>query len=133
MNIQSILNGLHDCPCGKDHPCDIRYVELGQGILDKLGEICAPFSRILLVSDSNTYPLCGEKVKKILGDKITSEVRFGKETVVPNEAAIAEIDLNAPKYIYWLSVGGSDSNPRTVYNNEFRDDMYGDILSDYLI
>lgn len=52
---------------------------------------------------------------------------------VDTEAAIAEIDLNAPKYIYWLSVGGSDSNPRTVYNNEYRDDMYGDILSDYLI
>lgn len=49
------------------------------------------------------------------------------------EAAIAEIDLNNPEYIFWLSVGGADSNPHTVYHNEYRDDMYGDILSDYLI
>ena len=52
---------------------------------------------------------------------------------VDTEAAIAEIDLNEPKYIFWLSVGAADSNPRTVYNNEYRDDMYGDILDDYLI
>ncbi len=92
MDIQAILAGLHDCPCGKDHPCDIRYVELGKDVLLRLDEICRPFSRILLVSDGNTYPLCGDKTKKILGDKVVSEMQFGKETVVPNEDAIARIE-----------------------------------------
>lgn len=92
MDIQAILAGLHDCPCGKDHPCDIRYVEFGKDVLLRLDEICRPFSRILLVSDGNTYPLCGDKTKKILGDKVVSEMQFGKETVVPNEDAIARIE-----------------------------------------
>ncbi len=92
MNIQTVLGGRKDCACGKDHPCDIRYVELGTGVLSRLTEICAPFSDILLVSDENTYPLCGEEVKHALGKKLTSEMRFGKEIVVPNEDAIAAIE-----------------------------------------
>ena len=32
---------------------------------------------------------------------------------------------NKNDYIYWLSVGGANSNPKEVYENECRDDMYG--------
>lgn len=91
MDIRTVLNGKHDCPCGKVHPCDIRYVEIGDGVLEKLPEICAPFARIHLVADGNTYPLCGARVKELLGGKIVSETVYGKEIVVPNEDAIATI------------------------------------------
>lgn len=92
MDIKSVLNGKHDCSCGKEHPCDIRYVEIGDGVLEKLPEICAPYESILLVADDNTYPLCGECVKGLLGGKVTSEKLFGKEIVVPNEDAISAIE-----------------------------------------
>lgn len=92
MDITVVLNGKHDCACKKDHPCDIRYVELGKSVLEKLPEICADFSRILLVADGNTYPLCGARVEDILKAKITSKMIFGKEIVVPNETAIASIE-----------------------------------------
>ena len=92
MNINTVLDGKNDCACGKAHPCDIRYVELGNGVLEKLSEICAPFSRIHLVADGNTYPLCGDRVSSILAEKIVSQTLFGKETVVPNEEAIAAIE-----------------------------------------
>ena len=71
----------------------------------------------------------GMKATKIIAPDGTNLADCNVDT----EAAIAEIDLNDPKYIFWLSVGGADSNPRTVYNNEYRDDMYNEILSDYLI
>ncbi len=92
MDIQTVLSGKHDCACQKDHPCDIHYVELGSEVLDKLPEICASFSHILLVADGNTYPLCGARVKQIMGEKISSEMIFGCEIVVPNEDAIAKIE-----------------------------------------
>lgn len=92
MNIQSVLGGKHDCACGKDHPSDIRYVEIGDGALEKLPEICRDFPAIHLVADGNTYPLCGERVKALLGAQIVSETRFGTEIVVPNEDAIAKIE-----------------------------------------
>lgn len=46
-------------------------------------------------------------------------------TAEDGECAFAEIDLNKNDYIYWLSVGGANSNPKEVYENECRDDMYG--------
>ena len=92
MNIKSVLGGKLDCACGKEHPCDIHYVEIGEGVLEKLSEICAPFSRIHLIADGNTYPLCGDRVKTVLDGKIVSEMIFGSEIVVPNENAIAAIE-----------------------------------------
>ncbi len=92
MDIRDVLKGKYDCACKREHPCDIRYVEIGDNVLEKLPEICAPFSRIHLVADGNTYPLCGDRVKAALGEKIASEMIFGKEIVVPNENAIAAIE-----------------------------------------
>lgn len=37
--------------------------------------------------------------------------------------AFAQIDLNKNDYIYWLSVGDANTNPREVYSNEYRDDI----------
>ena len=54
MDIKSVLNGKTDCACGKEHPCDIRYVEIGDGVLEKLTDICASFAHIHLVADGNT-------------------------------------------------------------------------------
>lgn len=92
MDIKTVLGGKSDCACGKVHPCDIKFVEIGDGVIERLSEICAPFSRIHLVADENTYPLCGDRVKAVLGAKLASEMIFGKEIVVPNEDAIAAIE-----------------------------------------
>ena len=96
MNINEMLAGRADCACGKKHDCDIHYVEIGNGVLEKLTDICAPFSRILLVADGNTYPLCGNRVEEILGSKIAAKQIFGKKIVVPDEKAIAAIESAMP-------------------------------------
>ncbi len=106
MDIQAVLGGKHDCSCQKDHPCDIRYVELGDTVLNKLPKICAPFSHIMLVADGNTYPLCGDLVKQFLGEKIESETIFGCELVVPNENAIAKIESHIlPQTDFIIGIG----------------------------
>lgn len=94
MSIQSVLGGKTDCACQKQHPCDICYVEIGDNVLGKLKEICAPFSKIHLVADGNTYPLCGDRVKEVLGALIATETRFGTEIVVPNENALGKIEAD---------------------------------------
>lgn len=96
MDIRKYLNGNQQCSCGRTHLCDIRFVEIGDGVLEKLGEICADFSRIVLVADGNTEPLCGKKVRATLGKKIVGEQIFGKELVVPNEASVAMIEAKMP-------------------------------------
>lgn len=97
MKIQQLLKGCERCACGRQHTCDIHHIVIGENALEWLPEICAPFSRILLVSDGNTYPLCGDRVKALLGEKISYEHRFGTSVVVPNESAIKQIEAAVEK------------------------------------
>ncbi len=92
MEIKNFLSGRQGCACQRDHMCDIHFVEIGDGVLCKLPDICAPFSRILLVADGNTYPLCGKETEEMLSEKIVGKALFGKEIVIPNENAIAYIE-----------------------------------------
>ena len=92
MDIKAMLQGVSNCPCKRPHTCDIRYVEIGDGVLSRLPEITADFNHIVLVADENTYPLCGDKVSALLGEKIDAKMIFGKEIVVPNEISIAAIE-----------------------------------------
>lgn len=97
MDIKTMLAGKHDCACKRAHTCDIRYVEIGNNVLDRLAEICADFHHVVLVADENTYPLCGDKVCDILKEKIVAKKVFGKEIVVPNETSIAAIEAVMPE------------------------------------
>ncbi len=92
MEIKTLLMGKHDCACGRDHTCDVRFVELGENVLRRLEEICRDFSRIHIVSDQNTDGLAGNEVRAILKEKDLSHTLFGKEIVIPDEAAIARIE-----------------------------------------
>lgn len=91
-DLKAMLRGKSDCPCGRSHTCDIRFVEIGENVLQRLPEVCADFSHILLVADANTYPLCGSEIETLLGSKISSKQIFGQEIVVPDENAIAAIE-----------------------------------------
>ena len=85
MDIKAMLGGNDHCSCNRVHTCDIRFVEIGRGVLEKLTEICADFGRIVLVADENTYPLCGDRVSELLGgtyrgtaDVFTVEMKKGE-------------------------------------------------------
>ena len=91
MDIKDFLCGRQGCACQMEHTCDIHDVRIGDGAIDGLVDICAPFSRILLVADGNTYPLCGEKTEQLLQGKLVGKALFGTDIVIPNESAIAYI------------------------------------------
>ena len=94
MDIKQMTLGIHDCPCGKDHNCPIDYVEIGSGVLPRIAEICAGFSKILLVADQNTYRVCGAEVEGYLVGKIAGKVVFwtGDKPLIPDEVALETID-----------------------------------------
>jgi len=57
MNIQKIVAGLRDCPCGRPHALGPMAVEIGPGLLARTAEILlsADFPRrLLIVADQNT-------------------------------------------------------------------------------
>ena len=95
MNAMQILTqGIHDCPCGKDHTCPIDAIEIGPRALEKLPALCAPYQHILLVADTNTWRVCGETASRQIAPKIDRNVILQNNTdvVVPNEEKIAEIE-----------------------------------------
>ena len=92
MNISELLNHDIACDCGKTHRCDIATVTIGKDALADLPRATERYHRILLVADGNTYPLCGERVRGLLGEKIEDVCLFETvEMLVPDEAAVAVV------------------------------------------
>ncbi|MBQ8598633.1 MAG: sn-glycerol-1-phosphate dehydrogenase [Oscillospiraceae bacterium] len=91
MDINELLKGI-DCSCGKHHSCDIQSVYIETDAILWLKELCAEFSRILLVADENTFGAAGAQTEAVLGSKITGKVIFpGAELLVPDERAIEAV------------------------------------------
>ncbi len=92
MDINSFLKG-KKCECGKNHTCDIKYVYIEDGAIQRLKDICAPYKKILIVADQNTYNVSGEKVSAVLGEKVFFKTVFsGKTLLIPNESAIERVE-----------------------------------------
>ncbi len=89
-DIQELVKGIHDCPCGKDHSCPTEAVEIGSGALEKLPQLCAGYEKILLVADQNTYRVGGETAEKLLAEKLENKVVYqtGDKPLIPNEEAL---------------------------------------------
>lgn len=91
--IQTLLKGNNNCACGREHTCDIESVVIGRGAVRALGELCKPYSKILLVADENTYATCGDTVVELLGMQLSEKVIFPGDTLlIPNEDAIARVN-----------------------------------------
>lgn len=94
MNMEELTKGIKDCECQKEHTCPIDCIKIGSDALVKLSEMCQGYKKILLISDVNTYKVCGEKVYKLLENKIETKLVLAPqgEDVIPNEEKIAEIE-----------------------------------------
>ena len=94
LDINSLLGGV-DCECGRRHECPIKSVYVERGAIERLRDICADFSHILIVADANTYRAAGDRTEDALADKICDRVIFnGDHILIPDEAAIAEVSAH---------------------------------------
>lgn len=99
MNIDEIHKKYKNCECKKEHNCPIDFVKIEKGAINELFEICKAYNNILLVSDENTYRVCGQKVFELLGGKISENLILTKngDVVIPNEEKIAQIEESLDK------------------------------------
>lgn len=96
--IEALLSGIDNCACGKKHSCPIDMVYIGKDALGRLAGLCAPYHRILLVADENTWDVCGRAAYETIRDRAQALVLSGGEHVlVPDEAAIAKIEDRLPE------------------------------------
>lgn len=105
MDINQLLKGVR-CDCGKTHTCDIEYVYIEKNAIRRLEEICQKNRRILIVADENTFAAAGEKTLAALGGKDIQKVIFsGGEILVPNEAAIGEVESRLENVDLLVGIG----------------------------
>ena len=94
MKIEEMVKGIYDCECGREHSCPVDYVEIGSGVLTKLPGICEKYNKILMVSDENTWRVCGQEAYNQLGAKVEKNLILTSEgpVVIPDESTIAVIE-----------------------------------------
>ena len=77
MELLNWINRDIVCTCGRTHRCDIACVEIGKDALACVPEKLGAYAHILLIADSNTYAVCGDRVRELLGEKITASYVLG--------------------------------------------------------
>lgn len=93
MDINQLLLGVENCPCGRPHRCSIERVAVGSGAIAELSSLVCDGERVLLVSDENTYSAAGERVEAALEGRIAARVIFpGTPLLIPDEAAIERVN-----------------------------------------
>lgn len=96
-NVNEIAGMSFDCSCGERHSVELDTIEIGKGVINKVPEIAAGFKKgkVLLVADSNTYRVCGEKVHKQLMDNGFKLKLFIFDTpdhqLVPDEKTVGRL------------------------------------------
>ena len=117
MKLSELLNRDFPCSCGRTHRCDIRSVEIGQGVLEKISDV-TDARHILLLSDQNTYSLCGEHVCSLLGERVESSLCYqsGNDLLVPNEYAVDQaVAMLTPETDLVLGIGSGVINDICKY------------------
>ncbi len=99
MNVKEIQKGFENCACKKEHNCPIDIVEVSNNALCELKKQCENYNSILLVSDKNTYRVCGKDVYDLLENKIENNLIFdtGDKFLIPDEKAIKTTESKLTK------------------------------------
>ncbi len=98
LDIGKYVDRRIECSCGHTHYCPISNVVVESGALESLPALMAPYNKIVLVADTNTWATCGEKVESLLSGKIANKLVYVREgLLVPDEHAVAELSTAMPE------------------------------------
>lgn len=127
MDIKELQREFANCTCGKEHKCPIDSVVIGNGALDSLIKLCESYRHVLLVSDENTYKVCGSAVFGLIGERIESNLVFntGDKVLIPDEKAIDSIESAlTEKTDLIVGIGSGVINDLCKYVSFFRNLPY---------
>lgn len=102
FRVGQLANLDYPCSCGRRHRVPIAHIATGAGALQALPGIVAPFAgkNALLMGDSHTFPLAGERVQAVLAEaglNVRTHLFSRREHYVTDEAAIGELLVALPQ------------------------------------
>jgi len=122
LDIASYCNRKIACSCGRTHFCPITDVVVESGALKALPELLQEYKQILLVADQNTYKVCGEEVRLLLGEKVKDVLIYECEGfLVPDEQAVEKLDQQIrPGIDFVVGIGSGVINDICKYATYLR-------------
>lgn len=125
MDIKKLYDEFKNCACKKEHLCPIDYVSVKSNAVEELCDFTKRYKGVLLVSDGNTYKVCGQRVEKSLIDKVKKSLILNKDgrLLLPNEDSVAEIEKQITSDIdIIIGVGSGVINDLCKYTS-FKNDL----------
>ena len=102
FSVSRLANLDYACSCGRRHRVPIAHIALGCGALGELPGMVSGFAgkNALLVGDTHTFPLAGERVRELLtgaGLQVRTYLFARREHYVTDEEAIGELLVALPQ------------------------------------
>ena len=92
MNISEMPGLSFDCSCGRHHSFPVHGISIRKNAIEDLPAMAAPFKdkKILIVFDTNTYRVAGERAVCLLRENGFTKVKellfdTGTDILIPDE------------------------------------------------
>lgn len=108
MDLTQLVKSMENCPCGKKHTVDIKDIQIGSGMLEKVGEILEKNNfpkRILVVSDNNALRVSKGILDNLMAHGFVFDARVYDNMRTADIKEVKEIELLCPKVDGILAVG----------------------------
>ncbi len=113
MDLNQLRKDMANCECGHAHDFDLAALEIGSGLIYKVGEILKNNdfpTRILFVADENSFRVTSGLYERLLGEGFTVELRVYESMKVAHMDTVEEIEKLLERVDGCLSVGTGSVN-----------------------
>ncbi len=80
-----------NCSCGKVHKINIENIVIEKDAERQLKPLATKYSNILIISNTLSFNLCGNKILEILKDKTVSTLIFEEDIIILNEETVKRV------------------------------------------
>lgn len=120
MDLKKIVSDMENCECGLEHKIDLETLEVGEGIIVKVGDILKKGgfpTKILMVADVNSYRVTSGLYERLVGEGFTVELRVFDDKKVASIEDVNELRTILSHADGLLSVGTGSINDICRYSS----------------
>lgn len=120
MDLKKIVADMANCECGLEHKIELETLEVGEGIIVKVGDILKKGgfpTKILMVADVNSYRVTSGLYERLLGEGFTVELRVFDDKKVASIEDVNELRTILSHADGLLSVGTGSINDICRYSS----------------
>ncbi len=105
-----------DCSCAQGgHNAPVKHIEISAGAIEKLPEILAGYTGIMLVADKTTYEIAGKRAEQLLRDAgMLSHVCIVDDPPLPSDKNVGKVLIEAGQPPEPYDINAFSKNPQYI-------------------